>query len=165
MRVAIALCFAMSALCLWCAVAYAGGSGDPTAVETTDYVAKAVGVIIGTALTYLAGRALKAFERHTKIDIPAREERLIDGFVADGVHLAEEEAHRLDKMVMAGRAQPPMSSESKNDMAVDHAHRRAMGAGLDSWTRTRVKDKVAAQVNRARGPKNGIARPSTIPPG
>lgn len=157
MRLLISICFALAFVCLWCSVAIAGG-GDSWAGDAGNQAINVVGVALGGVLTYFLGRLIKIAEKKIGIDIPEREERLLEQYVRDGVGMAEEQAHRLIKL-----GNKPPSGEAKESMATDSAEARAAQAGFQKVTRAVIKAKVAAEVNRHRNAPKAL-RPPTLPP-
>jgi len=94
---------------------------------------------------YLAHRAIKAFEAKTKLDLPSKQEDMVDTWIADGIRYAEEKAHQAAK-----RKDADLSGHEKLEAAAGYALDMAKKAGWIDWTRDLLKAKIEAKVNVAK---------------
>jgi hypothetical protein len=104
----------------------------------------------------LVHRGLSVLKEKTGIDIPAQQEQLIDRWVDQAVHLAEERAR---KWMTEQRFTLP--SGSKANIAIDFVWDHVQRAGLVDWSRDQLVAKIEAKVNSKR--RLG-ATPPPLPP-
>jgi hypothetical protein len=82
------------------------------------------------------------FEAKTGIDVPAKQEALIDGWIAEGIRLAEEKAHQA-----AQKAEAKITGHEKLEAAAGFVLDMAEKNGWVDWTRDRLKAKIDAKIN------------------
>jgi len=90
----------------------------------------------------LAHKLIRTFETKTGIDIPAKEEAMVDAWVSQGIRLAEEKAHQAGK-----KADTKMAGHEKLEHAASFALDMAEKNGWIAWTRDRLKAKIEAALN------------------
>lgn len=153
----LSLCLFFGALLVWTAFAYADGGGS---IEPPNTTAVIIGSVLSSIGIYLAHRLIRVFEQKTGIDVPEREEQLVDKWVADGVALAEEKARMVAKL-----GKGPHPAEKKHEIATDYTMDRIDRAGMrQHWPREVVGQKTDAKVNTKREPNHAVPRPPTLPP-
>lgn len=133
-------------LLAWTAYAYADGGGK---MEPPNTAALLIGSVLSSLVVYLGHRLVRAFEDKTGIDVPEREENLLDKWVDDGVALAEEKAR-----VLIGFGKEKMSSTKKSEIATNYAMDRIDKAGMRSrFPSDVVSKKTDAKVHKTRTTK------------
>lgn len=116
---------------------------DPTTLsEILSQVLKLIAAVLMAVLPWLTHKMIAAFEKKSGIDIPQKQEDLLDQWVSQGVHLAEERARdwiREKRVKMPGG--------TKMETAVDYVWDLVQRTNLLDWTRDQVVAKVKAKVN------------------
>lgn len=128
--------------------------GAPAIHEFVDAVIKIAIGVISLLATWGATRAISFFEKKTKIDIPERQEAMVDHWIRQGIALAEEKAHQKAKDNLK------LEPSAKRDMALAFAWDMAQRFELADWTKARIEDKLHA----ALGTSRRRARATAMPP-
>lgn len=115
---------------------------ESTIVKLADLAIQTLAPILLALSGWLAHRLIKAFETKTKIDVPAKQEAQIDGWIEAGIRLAEEKAHKAVK-AKADKITGPEKLEAAASFALDLAQKN----GWVDWTRDRLKSKIEAKLN------------------
>lgn len=123
-------------------------SGTDPAVPAVNQMSDFLWALSSSALAILVpwavGKGLSWFEKKTKIDIPSREEKLVEDLIRGGLNLAEERAHQ------AKSGGDKMGKDKKRDTAVDFAWEAIQRAGLDKWTKDMIDKKMHAMLGASR---------------
>ena len=106
--------------------------------------------IVSLFAMWVTHRLIGVFETKTNIDIPEKEEKLIDKWVLEGIHWGEEKSRNKIKEKSA-----KLAGREKLGVAVDYALGLAQSKGLVNWTRDKIEGKVesALGMKRANGGK------------
>ncbi len=106
--------------------------------------------IVVILATWLAHRIVGLIEKKTGVDVPDKQEALIDKWVKEGVHLAEEWSY---KRVKVGTEK--LRGSEKLEQAGDYVMDLVAARGLAAWTRERVNKKLESWIGieRANGGK------------
>jgi hypothetical protein len=115
---------------------------ESTVVKLADLAIQTLAPILLALSGWLAHRLIKAFEARTKIDVPAKQEVMIDAWIAAGIRLAEEKAHQAVK-AGASTITGPEKLEAAAGFVLDLAEKN----GWIDWTRERLKSKIEAKLN------------------
>lgn len=99
-------------------------------------------------LLYLVHRVVKIFETKTKITLDQHEEDMIDGWVNDAIHFAEEKAHKAATNKLA-----TVTGPEKLEAAADYVISSVRRAGWGPMARDKIKAAVEAKLNTTR---NGV---------
>ena len=131
-------------------VAWAQTSGVEVQSQTiATQIAKIVfdllAVIIPILATWIAHRAIGAFERKTEMDIPDKEEAMIDRWIEQGIHMAAEKSYRAVKSKTE-----KLSGPEKLEEAVGFVLSMANARGLHKWTEEKVVSKIDATLGAYR---------------
>lgn len=137
----------------------AAAAPTPVIVSVLTEVVKLVVAIATPLLLYLAHKGIGIFEDKAGIDIPQQEEDLVDKWVEQGVHLAEERAAQFLRA-----HEQKMTGGSKLETAFDFAWEQIQRTGVLDWSRERLLAKIEAKVNYKRSPFM-LARPAPIASG
>ena len=104
-------------------------------------------IIVGT---YFAHRLVKVFEAKTGLDIPAKQEAKIDGWIEEGIHFAEEKSRSYIKE-KANKLKGP----EKLELAGDFVMAMIKKNGWDDWAKDAIVNKIEGSLgtHRANGGK------------
>jgi hypothetical protein len=137
------------------AVVYAQGDVEPLvepvlASRVAALAFQIVTPIVTILATWLAHRIVSLIEKKAGIDVPDKQEAMIDKWIAEGIHLAEEWSYKKVK----DRADKLKGSE-KLEAAGDYVMDLVAARGWDNWTRDRVVSKLESLIGtkRANGGK------------
>lgn len=131
-----------------------GGDAAPAEPSLASRVAELAFKILAPIVTMLAAwlvhRLVALLEKKTGIEIPEREEAMIDKWVREGVHLVEEWSF---KKIKAGTEK--LTGPEKLEKAGDYVMDLVAARGLADWTRERVNKKLESWIGieRANGGK------------
>jgi hypothetical protein len=128
---------------------------DPTTLsEILSQVLKLVAAVLMVVVPWLTHKIISAFETKSKIDIPQKQEDLINKWVEQGVHLAEEKARNWVK-----EKRVRMPGGAKAETALDYVWDMVQRSGIMDWTREMLIAKIDAKVNE----KREIVEPAPLP--
>lgn len=103
-------------------------------------------VPIVTAIgAWLAHRLVKLVESKAKVDIPEREEKMIDHWVDQAIHFAAEKSYRKMKSTTMKLTGPEKLEEAAR-FALDQVEAR----GLVAWTKDKIEKKIEAKLGTMR---------------
>ncbi len=151
-------------LCLVSSVVYAQGDAPaPNALSRiTDIAFSVLTPVLALFAMWAAHRLLAVFEKKTGIDVPTRQEQLIDKWIRQGIHRAEEWSHKKIKQ-QAAKLTGPEKLEISADFVLD----LIVAQGWVGWTADRIKDKVEAMIGQERAVgiiKSPLSAPPPLPP-
>lgn len=136
---------------VWFHAAQAAPTAEGPPIDTTtlsevlSQAVKLLAAVLMIVVPWLVKRAIEAVETKAKIDIPQQQEVLIDKWVEQGVHFAEEKARtwiRQKRVRMPGGA--------KAETALDYVWDLVQRSGLVDCTREMLVAKIDAKVNQKR---------------
>lgn len=115
---------------------------DPTvASELAETAIKIVAAILLCVITWAGRKAIVWFESKTKIDIPEKQEAMIEGWIKAGIALAEEKAWQKLKDKTS-----QLKGPEKLEVAGTFVWGLVQQHGLADWTRDKIVDKIEAKL-------------------
>lgn len=117
---------------------------EPTPVVThlVDLALQILAPLVVVLAGYLANRLVKVLEAKTGVDIPEKQEAMLDTYIQDGIRYAEEKAHQAAK-----RADAKLTGHEKLEAATSFVLHYVEKNGWVEWTRDRLKAKIDAKIN------------------
>jgi hypothetical protein len=101
--------------------------------------------LLGPVVVALGGYLAMKLARKLGIDATEKQEAMVDAWIEQGVHLAEERARAAAK-----RSEAKISGHEKLELAAGYVADLAEKAGWADWTRDRLKAKIDAKLGSAR---------------
>jgi hypothetical protein len=128
--------------------ASSGASGADTTSPLGEVLLTAVKIvftILGGIATFLTLKAIKYFEKKTKIDIPQATEDLIFSWADKAIGFAHEKAHQV--IQKTGKS---LSGPEKLDIAVAFVMGLVTKYGLDTSIENKLRDYIEAKLGMKR---------------
>jgi len=123
---------------------------DSTASQVAEVVVQILTPVLITLAGWLAHRLVAVFEKKTGIDVPKKQEDMIDTWIESGIYYAEEKSRSLIKE-KANKLKGPEKLEIAGKFVLDMVKKN----GWDAWTKEAVLAKVEGSLgmHRANGGK------------
>ena len=131
----------------------AGAGAEGNFVEQLTTMAFQILTPVATVFVmWAAHRAIAAFEKRSGIEIPAKQELAIDGWISQGILWAEETSRSAIKS-RASKLTGPEKLETAGEFVIDMVRAQ----GWDTWTANAVRAKIEAKLGDQRA--NGSGKP------
>lgn len=132
-------------------IVYAQGDGAaPSALSRiTDIAFEVLTPVLALFAMWTAHRLIAVFEKKTGIDVPEKQERLIDKWIRQGIHRAEEWSHKKLK-----EKTDALTGPEKLEISAAFVLDLIEAQGWPGWTADRIKDRVEAELGDERASGN-----------
>lgn len=134
-----------------------GAAADPNVLTRVTELAFQILAVVATVFAmWAANKLIKLFEDKTKMDIPERQEALLQSVLDEGIHYASEQGYKLLKD-KTGRLTGPQLLETAGDYVLDEAYKRGLPELGSDYVRRRLEARLG--IKRANG---GVPRPEKM---
>lgn len=137
---------------------YAQSTAPSALSRVTDIAFEILTPVLALFAMWAAHRLIGVFEKKTGIDVPARQEELIDKWIRQGVHRAEEWSHKKVK-----EKTDALTGPEKLEISATFVLDLIEAQGWPGWTSDRIKDRVEAMLGAERA-VGMLKTPDIAPP-